>query len=128
MVYVSSSWIEFGTIYTVEANELYLAIKGNGAKRAGAVVCDGDGQYQCGNWLVKLAVQLAILTWSRPRLRLGSMCAVCCRGVLVLAFVEDGYSELHMDAWDFLAGLLIFEEAGDIVSGPPCSRTLRLAD
>lgn len=53
---------------------------------------------------------------------------VCCRGVLVLAFVEDGYSELHMDAWDFLAGLLIFEEAGDIVSGPPCSRTLRLAD
>jgi myo-inositol-1(or 4)-monophosphatase len=51
------------------------------------------------------------------------MCAVCRQGVLGLAFVEDGYAELHMDAWDFLAGLLIFEEAGGVVSGPPCSRT-----
>jgi fructose-1,6-bisphosphatase/inositol monophosphatase family enzyme len=35
MVYVSSSWIEIGTIYTVEADELYLATRGNGATRSG---------------------------------------------------------------------------------------------
>ena len=43
------------------------------------------------------------------------MCAVCRQGVLRLAFVEGGYAELDMDAWDFLAGLLIFEEAGGLV-------------
>jgi myo-inositol-1(or 4)-monophosphatase len=46
--------------------------------------------------------------------------------VLVLAFVEDGYSELHMDAWDFLAGLLIFEEAGGMVSGASLQSDLKV--
>jgi hypothetical protein len=35
MVYVSSSWIEIGIIYTVEADDLYLAIRRNGATQSG---------------------------------------------------------------------------------------------
>jgi myo-inositol-1(or 4)-monophosphatase len=35
MAYVSSGWIEIGTIYTVEADELYLATRGNGTTRSG---------------------------------------------------------------------------------------------
>ena len=117
MAYVSSGWIQIETIYTVEANELYLARRGNGTTRSGqrsgvqsrrkVPVWKLAGQTSCPTGLM--------LTRSRPRLRPGSMCAVCRQGVLGLAFVEGGYAELDIDAGDFLAGLLIFEETGGLV-------------
>ena len=47
----------------------------------------------------------------------------CSSGALGLAYVadgrSDGYAELHMNAWDCLAGLLLVEEAGGRVSAMP---------
>ena len=47
----------------------------------------------------------------------------CRLAALALAYVadgrSDGYAEIHMNAWDCLAGLLMVEEAGGRVGAFP---------
>ena len=125
IAFVSAGRVELGAICNPSTGELYFARRGHGATRNGTpihVAATSDYRAAC--------VELG---WSNrvPNARyLEAMAALLARGANVrrgasgalgLAYVadgrSDGYAEVHMNAWDCLAGLLLVEEAGGRV-GP----------
>lgn len=113
-----------GAILDPVLNELYFARRGRGATRNGHAIAAspatdlGEAAIEIG-WSTRVAdarylecVSRALATGAAVR-RGGS-------GALGLAYVADGrqdaYAELHINAWDCLAGLLIVREAGGRIS------------
>ena len=117
--------VEIGAIFNPALRELHLARRGQGATRNGVPIHVAPTR--------DLASACVELGWS-PRVPaepyLQALAAILARGAnvrrgasgaLALAYVADGrsdaYAELHMNAWDCLAGLLLVREAGGRV-GP----------
>lgn len=114
-----------GVVYAPYFNELYVAVKGQGATLDGkpirvagkenlamSVLGTGfpyDKDVNPDNNASNLS---AILPYIRGVRRLGSAAYdLCC----VAAGFLDGYWELNLNLWDICAGALIVEEAGGIV-------------
>src|SRR6266481_229565 len=92
IAFVRDNRVELGVIYQPVTDELYAARRGSGATR------DGEGIMVSTVPTVTQAIVEAGWSTRRPR----------------EAYVAriDAYCELHINAWDALAGLLIVEEAG----------------
>lgn len=125
IAFVSNGRIELGAIYNPSINEFYFARHGRGATKNGQPIRVADTtDYSAAcvelGWSnrVPMAQYLATLT---KLLEQGANVRRGASGALGLAYVAEGrsdaYAELHMYAWDCLAGLLLVEEAGGVV-GP----------
>ena len=125
IAFVRDGTIEIGAIASPATSELYLARRGQGATRNGAPIRVAPTR--------DFTAACVELGWSNrvPNARyLAAMAVLLARGANVrraasgalgLAWVadgrSDGYAEVHMNAWDCLAGLLLVREAGGRV-GP----------
>ena len=125
MAFVTEGRIELGAIYNVEMDELYLATRGNGATKDGqSLKCAETSRMDSSSvelgWSNRLPNRIYVDIVAAT-LEAGANARRVSSGALGLAFVadgrSDGYAEIHMNAWDCLAGLLIVEEAGGVVSG-----------
>ena len=120
IAFVLAGVIEIGVIYAPVTDRLFIARRGRGARMNGRPIQvsglrHGAAPVVEAGWserrpLAAYCELLARLTAARFEFRrLGS-------GALGLAEVAsglaDGYVELHMNAWDALAGILLVEEAG----------------
>jgi myo-inositol-1(or 4)-monophosphatase len=115
---------ELGIIYNVMHDELYLARRGRGATLNGAPIAVSGLQdmrqatVEAG-WSSRLPQDVYIEMVARLK-STGVNVRRAGSGTLGLAYVADGridaYCELHINAWDVLAGLLIIEEAGGWVN------------
>ena len=129
IAFVRDGRTEIGVIHQPPTGEMYAGRRGAGARlngkplRVSGLTDPRQAMFEAG-WSSRmpLAPYLALVghlyqAGAEVR-RLGS-------GALGLAYVadgrSDGYGELHMNAWDALAGLLLVEEAGgwtnDFMSG-----------
>lgn len=132
IAFVSDNQIAFGAIYNPSLGELYFARRGAGALR------NGNPIHVAGT--AQAAAASVELGWSNRRpneayldiisaaLANGANVRRVSSGALGLAYVadgrSDGYAELHMNAWDCLAGLLMVREAGGVVGGTALSGNL----
>ena len=120
LAYMRAGRIELGVIYAPADDRLFAARRGGGALLNGRPI--GVSRLRHG------AAPVVELGWSERR-PLGDYCALLLRlgaidaefrrhgsGALGLAEVacglSDGYAELHINAWDALAGILLVQEAG----------------
>ncbi len=120
IAFVRDGRAELGVIYQPVTDELYVARRGSGATHNGQAIMVSTVP------TVTQAIVEAGWSTRRPReayvalidrlLRAGAQVRRTGSGALGLAYVADGridaYCELHINAWDALAGLLIVEEAG----------------
>lgn len=124
IAFVSGGQVEIGAIYNPGTDELHFARRGKGATCNGVpihVSTTTDYQRACVElgWSTRLpnATYLAVLNHI---LENGANVRRAASGALGLAFVadgrSDGYAELHMHAWDCLAGLLLVQEAGGVIA------------
>lgn len=120
IAFVNQGITELGAIYNPASQELYMARRGGYAQKNGQALRTAktddvrNATFELG-WSTRIAqrryldVMTAILGQG-ANVRRGSS------GALALAWVAegrtDGYAELHMNAWDCLAGLLLVREAG----------------
>jgi myo-inositol-1(or 4)-monophosphatase len=125
IAFVSGNEIELGAIYNPCAEELHFARRGRGATLNGeplSVARTSRFESACVElgWSNRLPNE-AYLTALARLLDRGTNVRRGASGALGLAYVSDGrsdaYAELHMNAWDCLAGLLLVREAGGMV-GP----------
>ena len=116
--------IELGVIYDPMLDELFVARRGAGASLNGVPLKVSDctalakGTVEVG-WNMRsgadefLAVMGRIVATGAGVVRAGS-------GALGLAYIaagrRDGYVEIHIKAWDCLAGILLVREAGGFAS------------
>ena len=120
IAFVLAGVIEIGVIYAPVTDRLFVARRGRGAQMNGRPIQVSGLRHG--------AAPVIEAGWSERR-PLGAYCELLARltaarfefrrlgsGALGLAEVAsglaDGYVELHMNAWDALAGLLLVEEAG----------------
>jgi myo-inositol-1(or 4)-monophosphatase len=115
---------ELGVIYQPVTNELYAGRRGGGA------VLNGRTITVSGMLTISQAIVEAGWSTRRPldayialveRLfAAGAQVQRAGSGALALAYVADGrldaYCELHINAWDALAGLVLIEEAGGVIN------------
>lgn len=120
IAFVADGVTELGAIYNPASQELYLARRGHYAEKNGRPLqCAAtddvrNATFELG-WSTRVPQRryldvLAALLGQGANVRRGAS------GALALAWVAegrtDGYAELHMNAWDCLAGLLLVREAG----------------
>lgn len=125
MAFVMEGRVELGAIYNVEMDELYLAARGKGATRNGqALTCAETSRMDSASVELGWSNRRPLRTYVdmvEATFETGANARRASSGALGLAFVadgrSDGYAEMHMNAWDCLAGLLIVAEAGGVVSG-----------
>lgn len=120
IAFVLAGAIEIGVIYAPVTDRLFVARRGRGAQMNGRPIQVSGLRHG--------AAPVIEAGWSERR-PLGAHCELLARltaarfefrrlgsGALGLAEVAsrlaDGYVELHMNAWDALAGVLLVEEAG----------------
>lgn len=120
IAYMRAGRIELGVIYAPADDRLFAARRGGGALLNGRPIEVSRLRHG--------AEPVVELGWSERR-PLGAYCALLLRlgaigaefrrhgsGALGLAEVacglSDGYAELHINAWDALAGILLVQEAG----------------
>jgi myo-inositol-1(or 4)-monophosphatase len=120
LAYVENGEIELGVIYAPVDDRLFVARRGEGAFLNGRSIRVSE--------LAHGAAPVVEVGWSQRR-PLTDYCALLQRlsaadmefrrhgsGALGLAEVacglNDGYVELHINAWDALAGILLVREAG----------------
>lgn len=111
---------ELGAIYNPVSQELYLArrghyaLKNNLPLRCNAITDTQLASVELG-WSSRHS-QRHYLDVMTATLNLGASVRRGGSGALALAWVAegrtDGYAEIHMNAWDCLAGLLLVREAG----------------
>jgi myo-inositol-1(or 4)-monophosphatase len=125
IAFVRDGATEVGAIFNPVVDELYFARRGAGATRNGKPIAvaptrDFDAASVEVGWSTRVSNAryvgaVAALLERGANVRRGAS------GALALAWVADGrldgYAEIHMNAWDCLAGLLLVEEAGGRV-GP----------
>lgn len=127
MAWVRQGVTELGAIYNPVSQELYLARRGHYALKndqplrcttitdpqRAAVELGWSSRHSHNHYLKVLG---SLLTLGASVRRGGS-------GALALAWVAegrtDGYLEIHMNAWDCLAGLLLVREAGGVTGVIP---------
>ncbi len=124
IAFVLAGVIEIGVIYAPVTDRLFIARRGRGAQMNGRPIQVSGLRHG--------AAPVIEAGWSERR-PLGAYCELLARltaarfefrrlgsGALGLAEVAsglaDGYVELHMNAWDALAGILLVEEAGGRVN------------
>lgn len=125
IAFVANGQVQLGAIANPALDETYLARLGHGATRNDRPIrVSGTSD---------IAATSFELGWSKREplaryigaldalFRAGSNVRRASSGAMGLAYVadgrSDGYAELHMNAWDCLAGLLLVREAGGI-TGP----------
>ncbi|MFM2485658.1 inositol monophosphatase family protein [Celerinatantimonas yamalensis] len=120
IAFVLDGKTELGAIYNPATGELYQTRRGHYAKKNGQplqVACPealNCATFELG-WSTRVSQQryLDVMT---QMLDQGANVRRGASGALALAWVAegrvDGYIELHMNAWDCLAGLLLVSEAG----------------
>ena len=119
LAYVDKGEIEIGVIYNPDTGELFAARRGHGATRNGAAIRVSGSRHAAP--LVEIGCSLRRPLTDYLDL-IGRTFAAGCEfrrlgsGALGLARVAagqtDGYLELHINAWDVLAGIVIVREAG----------------
>lgn len=124
VAFLDGDEIVLGAILDPLRQELYTARRGRGAKRNGVAIAPAsttamnEAAVEIG-WSPRVADALYLKCVERV---LGAGAAVrrAGSGALGLAYVADGrsdaYAELHINAWDCLAGLLIVDEADGCAS------------
>ncbi|WP_192456513.1 inositol monophosphatase family protein [Musicola keenii] len=120
IAFVSQGITELGGIYNPATQELYLARRDHYAQKNGqplhtARTSDArNATFELG-WSTRTS-QRRYLDVMAALLSTGANVRRGASGALALAWVAegrtDGYIELHMNAWDCLAGLLLVSEAG----------------
>jgi myo-inositol-1(or 4)-monophosphatase len=126
IAYCDADGIATGVIYDPVRNEMFTAIRDGGATLNGRPITV-SANAQLGSSLVSTQVQsddAKVLDQHTSRLRtfLGLARAVRSLGApaLALAYVAcgrlDAFFEDHMSPWDTLAGTLLVEEAGGLVT------------
>jgi myo-inositol-1(or 4)-monophosphatase len=124
IAFVQNNRGEIGGIASPAIGETYFARRGQGATRNGAAIHVSSTQafdraFVEFGWSPRISNRAYLekvgLVWE-----LGANVRRSGSGALGLAYVADGrsdaYAELHINAWDCLAGLLLVEEAGGRVS------------
>ena len=117
---VSRGEIELGVIYDPNAEELFAARRGQGARLNGAPLPPlsagrfADGLFGLGH-STRVPAE-ALIGFMAALLRAEGMFICNGSGALMLAYVAAGrlvgYFEPHMNAWDTLAGFALIREAG----------------
>lgn len=124
IAFVQDGRSEIGGIANPAIGEIYFSRRGQGATRNGAAIHVSSTQafdrasVEFG-WSPRIPnrdyLDKVALVWA-----LGANVRRSGSGALGLAYVADGrsdaYAELHINAWDCLAGLLLVEEAGGRVN------------
>jgi len=108
-----------GGIYNPVTQELYLTRKNGYAEKNGQPIHVANTPLQATSlelgWSNRVTQQRYLDTYT-ALLASGANIRRSGSGALALAWVAegrtDGYAELHMNAWDCLAGLLLVEESG----------------
>lgn len=123
--FVADGETRLGAILNPVLDELYVARLGRGAEMNGRPIRVSDtsdiaaASFELG-WSNRLPAD-AYIAAVRSLLDAGGNVRRGACGALGLAYVadgrSDGYAELHMNAWDCVAGLLLVREAGG-VTGP----------
>jgi myo-inositol-1(or 4)-monophosphatase len=124
-----------GVIYHPSADELFAAAAGHGATRDGVSI-----RVSTGTTLAAATVALEYSLKAPPAAHLAHVAAVLGAGgeyrrngsaALSLAHVADGrldgFVELHVHAWDVVAGMVLIAEAGGWTSPFPLQGDLRRA-
>ncbi len=120
IAFVRTDAVEIGVIYDVMADELFVARKGQGATCNGIAIgtslinhvmapiieCGYSGRHPMSAYIdrVRVLSEHGFDFCQRGSAALGLAQVACGR--------LDGYWELHLFAWDVLAGLLLVREAG----------------
>jgi myo-inositol-1(or 4)-monophosphatase len=124
VAFVAGGAVRLGAIVSPATDELFLARRGRGATLNGAPIrVAGTDRVERASvevgWSPRVphAAYLAVV---QRMLEAGADFRRCGSGALGLAYVADGradaYLELHINAWDCLAGILLVEEAGGRVN------------
>ncbi len=120
IAYVHKGRTQVGIIYDPMHDELFAAETGHGATLNGEPIqVSGLKDFASSTieagWSTRLPLRRYVDVVGRL-LDDGAGVRRGASGALALAYVSagriDGYCELHMNAWDALAGLLLIEEAG----------------
>lgn len=127
IAFVSDKKIQFGAIYNPSFDELYFAQKGQGAYlndtklSVSRIDNPQEASVEIG-WSNRLPNQ-DYFDIIHNLFEAGANVRRASSGALGLAYVadgrSDGYAELHMNAWDCLAGFLLVQEAGGVIGGFP---------
>lgn len=130
IAYVADGQTELGAIYNPVTNELYQARRGCYAKKNSQPIHVSETRelnsatFEFG-WSNRVSQQ-RYLSVMKQMLDNGVNVRRGASGALALAWVAegktDGYAELHMNAWDCLAGLLLVREAGGCTGSYPESQ------
>ena len=120
IAFVENGRTDIGVIYDPMLDELYAAARGRGATLNGKPIrVSGIGDIRQSTVEAGWSTRLPLDRYIAMLDRLAAQGAGIRRGgsgALGLAYVAagriDAYCELHMNAWDALAGLLLTEEAG----------------
>lgn len=126
IAWISAGKVQLGAIYNPVSDELYHATRGGSALKNGVAIsvsqtpAMGAAAIELG-WSPRIARDDYLQTLVRL-LDSGANVRRSGSGALGLAWVAegriDGYAELHMNAWDSMAGLLLVKEAGGTISTP----------
>jgi myo-inositol-1(or 4)-monophosphatase len=120
IAFVAGGKVQLGAIFSPATDELFLARRGHGASLNGTPirVSTTDRVERASieiGWSSRVPYSTYVATVQRM-LEAGLDFRRCGSGALGLAYVADGradaYLELHINAWDCLAGILLVEEAG----------------
>lgn len=123
IAYVEGGQTQFGAIYNPALDELYFAESGKGSTLNGRpIAVAGTTRFDATSvemgWSNRVPNE-TYLGVMEKLLALGANVRRAGSGAMALAHVadgrSDGYVELHMNAWDCLAGLLLVREAGGAV-------------
>jgi len=127
IAFVSAGEVQIGAIYNPSFDELYFARKGKGAYRDDTKISVSridradEASIELG-WSNRLPNQ-HYFDIVHQLFDAGANVRRASSGALGLAYVadgrSDGYAELHMNAWDCLAGFLLVQEAGGVIGGYP---------
>lgn len=120
IAFVRDGRIEIGVIYQPVLDEIHIARRGAGASRNGepirvsGLTSMNEAIVEAG-WSMRRPTEKYVALVDRLY-KAGAQVRRAGSGTLGLAYVADGrseaYCELHINAWDALAGLLLIEEAG----------------
>jgi myo-inositol-1(or 4)-monophosphatase len=120
IAFVRDHKAEIGVIYKPMTDELYAARRDAGATRNGqrikvSAIADIRQSTVEAGWSTRLPPEPYVVLVDRL-IKAGAQVRRAGSGALALAYVADGridaYCELHINAWDALAGLVLIEEAG----------------
>ncbi|MBD9455420.1 inositol monophosphatase [Rhizobium sp. RHZ02] len=123
IAYVEAGQTQFGAIFNPALDELYFAERGKGATlNDRSIDTARTNRFEAASiemgWSTRVPNE-TYLGVMGELLALGANVRRAGSGAMALAYVadgrSDGYVELHMNAWDCLAGLLLVSEAGGAV-------------